>query len=257
MLLRKINKMKTGLKYFLTGMVLGLPLAGTILNSGCEKKNDSGLEDKVGQGVVARRLAEQGREYSNVQKGNEGNVADRFVQERLQKNVAENYVGKSVQESVEKENYIELVQNQNYPTDISENGVKLISEFEGFRATPYDDFGQMAIGYGHRIEDGENLTNITREQAEQLLYGDVNYVKESISENVEVSLNQNQYDALCSFTYNVGVGNFEDSTLLRKLNNGDYNGAANEFQRWNKADGEVLKGLIKRRTAEAELFREN
>jgi lysozyme len=72
---------------------------------------------------------------------------------------------------------------------------------------------------------------------------------------VKVSLNDNQYAAIVSFAFNLGVGNLKQSTLLKKLNAGDFAGAANEFAKWNKAGGKVLAGLTRRRAAEAELFR--
>ena len=97
---------------------------------------------------------------------------------------------------------------------------------------------------------------ITEGGAEALLRHDLEWVESTINKNVKVPLNQNQYDALASFIYNVGAGAFRKSTLLRLLNQGDYTGAAGQFQRWNKAGGKVLRGLTRRRQAEAEKFRD-
>ncbi len=79
----------------------------------------------------------------------------------------------------------------------------------------------------------------------------------TVKRYVKVDLTQNEYDALVSFTYNVGGGNFAGSTLLRKLNEGDYLAAADQFLRWNKSDGQVMRGLTRRRQAEKDLFLKN
>ncbi len=249
--------MRDGIKYFLTGMMLGSPIAGRILND-CDKKDNSGLEGKISHGVVERRLAEEGGDYG-TNNFSVKDISERYIEERAQEgvggvgNVAETYVKERVQKEVKIENP-KISQQYILPKDISQNGVRLIKQFEGFRATPYDDRGCLAIGYGHRIKDRENLTIVSRGQAEKLLYDDVDYIEKSIADNVEVSLNQNQYDAICSFVYNIGVGAFEDSIFLKKLNNRDYFGAANEVKRWNKSNGEVIKGLARRRNAETDLF---
>jgi len=146
--------------------------------------------------------------------------------------------------------------------EISEKGIELIKEFEGFESKSYNDVNQMAIGYGHKIQLGENLDNITEKEAEDRLYKDVKDPERIIQENVKVSLNQNQYDALCSFIYNIKRSKFEDSTLLRKLNNKDYEGAGEEFKKWvhtydKEGNKKVLKGLVKRRQVEYELFNSN
>lgn len=137
---------------------------------------------------------------------------------------------------------------------VSPRGLELIKKFEGFRATPYIcPGGKLTIGYGKVIKEGE-YTSITKDQAESLLRSTVSSFERSLQKYVKVPLNQNQYDALISFIYNVGAGNFSKSTLVKLLNSGDYNGAANEFLKWVKSDGKVLRGLQRRREEEKALF---
>ena len=137
-----------------------------------------------------------------------------------------------------------------------------IKESEGLVLKAYlptpDDV--WTIGYGHTSGVTRGMT-ITKEQAEQFLEKDLEWVERVIATTVKVPLNQNQYDALASFIYNLGGTNFRNSTLLRKLNEGDYRGAANEFLKWDKQrqkDGKLvpLTGLTKRRTKEKALFLE-
>lgn len=144
--------------------------------------------------------------------------------------------------------------------EISKNGVVLIKHFEGFSATKYDDgVGVMTIGYGHAIKKGEVFDKpISMQEAEAILIKDLATVDVAISKWVTVPLNQNQYDAIGSFIFNLGTGNFAGSTLLKKLNAKDYEGASKEFIRWNK--GRVkgvlveMPGLTRRRLAEQKLF---
>ncbi|MEO1182471.1 MAG: lysozyme, partial [Cyanobacteria bacterium J06636_28] len=95
---------------------------------------------------------------------------------------------------------------------------------------------------------------ITEAQAEALIKTDLARFERDVSQAVRVSINDNQFAALVSFTYNVGSGAMRSSTLLKKLNRRDINGAANEFPRWNRAGGRVLAGLTRRRNAERALF---
>jgi len=132
-----------------------------------------------------------------------------------------------------------------------------IKEHEGLRLeaylpTPNDVW---TIGYGHTSTAKKGMV-ISEEQAEALLRKDIAWVEDAINKNVVVPLNQNQYDALASLIYNIGAGAFSKSTLLRLLNMGDYEGAANQFPRWNKQKGKVLKGLTRRREEERQLFLE-
>ena len=114
--------------------------------------------------------------------------------------------------------------------------------------------GVPTIGYGHT--GGVSMGDvITEKKADELLKKDLRSAEYAVNKYVNVDLNQNQFDALVSFVFNLGAGNFKSSTLLRKLNFSDYDGAASEFKRWNKAGGRVLAGLTKRRLAEEKLFR--
>lgn len=137
----------------------------------------------------------------------------------------------------------------------SQKGIDLIKEFEGTVLKVYKDaVGLPTIGIGHLIKKGEQFTTITQQQAEELLAKDLKQFEEGVSTSVKVALTQNQFDALVSFAFNLGVGNLNSSTLLKKLNAGDIQGAADQFPRWNKAGGRTLAGLTRRRLAEKELF---
>jgi lysozyme len=141
-------------------------------------------------------------------------------------------------------------------TPKSVSDLSLIKEFEGLRLEAYLCPAKVwTIGYGH-TKTAKPGMKITEGGAEALLRHDLEWVESTINKNVKVPLTQNQYDALASFIYNVGAGAFRKSTLLRLLNQGDYAGAAGQFQRWNKAGGKVLRGLTRRRQAEAEKFRD-
>ena len=144
---------------------------------------------------------------------------------------------------------------------ISNNGLNLIRQFEGFSSVPYlCPAGIATVGFGSTYyEDGTKVTlkdkPITEERATELLEFIANKTfSENINKVVKVSLNQNQFDALVSFSYNIGNKNFNWSTLLKKLNQLDYEGASSEFLRWNQAGGKILNGLVLRRQKEKELF---
>lgn len=141
----------------------------------------------------------------------------------------------------------------------SDKGITLIKEFEGCNLTAYQDsVGVWTIGYGWtQPVDGKTIRagmTIKQETAERLLKTGLVSYESDVSRLVKVGLTQGQFDALVSFTYNLGTRSLSTSTLLRKLNAGDYAGAANEFPRWNKAGGKVLSGLSRRREAERALF---
>ena len=145
---------------------------------------------------------------------------------------------------------------------LSSEGINFIAQWEGFVPTPYEDIaGHPTIGYGHKILPHETfnpVVPITVEEAQNLLRADAQIAESAVTRLVAVPVTQRQYDALVSFAYNVGAQAFGTSTLLKKLNAGDYNGASDEFQRWNKAtvDGKlvVIAGLSNRRNAERGLF---
>lgn len=137
---------------------------------------------------------------------------------------------------------------------VSNNGINLIKRFEGLELKAYkDSVGILTIGYGHThaVKAGDVITG---EQADTFLREDLQVAELTINTNVKVKLTQGQFDALASFVFNLGSGNFVKSTLIRKLNAGDYAGAADEFGKWVNAGGKKLPGLVKRRAAEREVF---
>ena len=139
----------------------------------------------------------------------------------------------------------------------SKNCYDLIKKFEGCKLEAYPDPGTGAepitIGVGHT--GGVKLGDvITQEQADEYLVSDVAHAANAVNQMVAVSITQGEFDALCSFAFNLGVGNLRSSTLLRKLNSGDKNSAANQFLVWNMANGRVMAGLTHRREAERTLF---
>ncbi|MFB9156477.1 lysozyme [Chromobacterium violaceum] len=134
-------------------------------------------------------------------------------------------------------------------------GISLIKQFEGVRLAAYQDMvGVWTIGYGHTGPDVKAGLAITQQQADQLLAADLEKFETGVRKAVIVPLNANQFSALVSFSYNLGLGNLRSSTLLRLLNKGDYDGAAAQFPRWNRAGGQAVAGLTRRRKAEQALF---
>lgn len=139
--------------------------------------------------------------------------------------------------------------------NISENGIDFIKSFEGFSDKPYTcSAGKLTIGYGHVLKNDENINKVTQEQAEQILKSDLRWVEKTIKSSVWVDLTQNEYDALCSFIYNIGGTAFRNSTLLKLLNNESYVDAADEFLKWCHVGKEISNGLLRRREAERDLF---
>ena len=141
----------------------------------------------------------------------------------------------------------------------SDNGLRFLIAREGKRNAAYPDPATggepITIGVGH-TEPGVIKLGMywTDQQVMDALREDVQRFEDAINRLVQVALTQNQFDALVSFVFNVGEGNFANSTLLRLLNGGDYAGSAAQFIRWNKANGQVMGGLTIRRQLEAELF---
>lgn len=149
---------------------------------------------------------------------------------------------------------------------ISENGLKLIQEFESFVNAPYLDSARVwTIGYGSTYyPNGKPVTGrdkpITREYAETIQRNVIAtdfepVINELLKKEIASGfINQNMFDAIISLTYNIGVNGFKRSSVLRLLKQGDKQNAADAFLLWNKADGKVLKGLVNRRKKERELF---
>ena len=137
----------------------------------------------------------------------------------------------------------------------SKNGLGLTESFEGVRLTAYQDqVGVWTIGYGHTGPDVTPGLTITQEQANNLLMEDIAGAATAVNRLVTVPLDQDQFDALVDFVFNVGIGNFQNSTLLRDLNASNFDDAAAQFERWDHAGGVVVAGLLRRRQSEAKLF---
>lgn len=137
---------------------------------------------------------------------------------------------------------------------ISQQGVELIKHFEGCRLEAYlCPAGIWTIGYGHTLDVKEG-DRVDQEAAEAFLIEDLEEFEDHVQRLVEVDLSQDQFDALVSWTFNLGYGNLAASTLLAKLNDGLYDEVPEQIKRWTRAGGKVLQGLVKRRNAEALLW---
>jgi lysozyme len=143
---------------------------------------------------------------------------------------------------------------------ISEAGFDLIKSFEGLRLKAYYcPAGVLTIGYGHTSAAGsprvvEGMT-ITAAQADEILRRDMEKYADAVRRLVKVQLNQSQFDALVSFTFNLGADALRKSTLLKRLNAGKYDAAPAELMKWTRAGGKELEGLVRRRRAEAAMWR--
>ena len=138
---------------------------------------------------------------------------------------------------------------------ISKEGIALIKKFEGLELEAYQDsVGIWTIGYGHTkgVQEGQK---ITEETAESMLMVELEEFESYVEKLVKVPLTQCQFDALVCWTYNLGPTNLSNSTLLTVLNQARFEDVPKEIRRWNKAGGEVLNGLVRRREAEAMLFK--
>lgn len=142
--------------------------------------------------------------------------------------------------------------------NITQNGLNLIKRFEGFEPEVYlDAAGLPTIGYGHLIRKGEHKmfeNGISKVLAEELLAKDVQVAERAVLRLIDVPLTDGQFDALVSFTYNLGSGALQRSTLRRKVNREEHDEVPAEFMRWVWAGGRKLKGLARRREAEAVLY---
>lgn len=140
----------------------------------------------------------------------------------------------------------------------SKDGLHLTEQFEGCRLTAYPDPASggdpFTIGFGHTGSDVYKGLTITQEQADALLQADIKRFSDHVNRFVLHDLTQSEFDGCVDFCFNAGCGNFDHSTLLKKINAGDTEGAANEFLKWNMAAGHVMAGLVRRRGAERSLF---
>ena len=152
---------------------------------------------------------------------------------------------------------------------MSPHGLELLEQWEGFKTTVYkDSAGLPTIGVGHlltksELSSGKITINgvpvkygdgLTEQQVTDLLAQDVQPAAAAVNSHVKVSLNQNQFDALVSFAFNVGVGAFTSSTLLKVLNQGQYDEVPTQLLRWTRAGGQVVQGLVNRRNNEIKLW---
>lgn len=166
--------------------------------------------------------------------------------------------GNAIVEQVGQETLAQLL-NVHSTMTISEQGYALIKQFEGLRLNAYLDSANVAtIGYGTiKYPNGKSVKmgdTCTKEQAEEWLQNDCEWVVDTIDKHVKVTLTQSQYDALASFIYNVGETQFAGSTLLKRLNSGDIQATAEQFGVWVNAGGKRVQGLVNRREQEKNVF---
>lgn len=140
---------------------------------------------------------------------------------------------------------------------LSQRGIDLIKQFEGYSSKAYPDpatgGAQWTIGYGTTKGVKPGMV-ITAEQAEKMLRDDVAKFESGVSSLITSPTTQGQFDAMVSLAYNIGLGNFGKSTLLKKHNARCYTCAADQFRVWNRANGKVMNGLTKRRAAERQVY---
>lgn len=139
---------------------------------------------------------------------------------------------------------------------ITQNGLALIKRFEGFRAEPYlCPAGYWTIGYGHVIQNPKDYPyGLTEDEALEMLSHDVIRAEAAVLRLIAVPLTNGQFDALVSFTFNLGAGALQRSTLRRKINRSEHADVSAEFMKWVWGGGRKLNGLVKRRAAEAKLY---
>ncbi|KQX03557.1 lysozyme [Acinetobacter sp. Root1280] len=167
------------------------------------------------------------------------------------------YSGSDIAVAVDTDAEIGFAQDQ--ITHVSPQGVNLICGFEGLELKAYDDgVGVCTIGYGTTIYPHGKAVQYgdtcTIEQAKNYMQYDLRRFEQAVSAAVNVPLNQNQFDALVSLSYNIGIGAFKNSTLLKLLNASDYQAASHQFDVWIKAGGKTVQGLVNRRAVEKTLF---
>ena len=138
---------------------------------------------------------------------------------------------------------------------VTQEGLDLIKHFEGFSSTVYKcPAGLPTIGYGHLIKKGEEFNLVTEDEAEDLLRHDVQVAEKAVLRLINVPLTDGQFDALVSFTFNLGSGSLQSSTLRRVVNRRDHSDVPTQLRRWVWSGGQKLKGLQLRRDAEVLLY---
>ena len=140
--------------------------------------------------------------------------------------------------------------------NIGQAGIDLIKSFEkcrlrAYKPTPEDVW---TCGWGHTGADVEETTLWTQEHADAAFLADLSWVEKCVNKAVTAQVNQSEFDALCSLCFNIGCPRFSGSTLVKLLNQADYDGASAQFARWNRQGNKELAGLTRRRTAETALF---
>lgn len=134
-------------------------------------------------------------------------------------------------------------------------GIQFVEKEEGSSAVPYKDGGGVwTIGVGHVILETESFSEISKKEIISILSEDLVIAETCVNNFVREPLNQNEFDALVSLVFNIGCNAFKGSTLLKLLNAGDFDGAANQFPRWCKDNGKKITGLLNRRLREKEVF---
>ena len=144
--------------------------------------------------------------------------------------------------------------------NLSAEGINLIKRFEGVRSRPYRCSAKLwTVGVGHLIGDGKSLPDswnrtFTEKEINALLIRDLSRFERGVRMYIKVPLRQCEYDSLCSFAFNLGLGTLQRSTLRQKINRGDKEGAAKELLKYCRAGGKIIKGLQIRREAEYQMF---
>ena len=137
----------------------------------------------------------------------------------------------------------------------NQQGIELIKSLEGFRSEPYVCAGgYLTIGYGHKLLPSDSYKIISPEKAQQILENDLRRIERLVLKYINVGINDDQFAALVSFTFNVGAAALQRSTLRQKINYGYYEDGAKEFLKWVYAGGRKIIGLVRRRRLESELF---
>ena len=153
-----------------------------------------------------------------------------------------------------------LIAQYSWDGHINEAGLGIIKSFEGWSSSAYRcPANRWTIGWGSTWDIKGNPVTASHPDIDEatgtaLLRRELRHVEGAINRLIRVPLNANQFSSLCSFAFNVGTGNLQNSTLRSKLNRGEYDGASHEFPKWRRAAGKILKGLVLRRIAELELF---
>jgi lysozyme len=150
-----------------------------------------------------------------------------------------------------------LKKGESVVSQLTQAGLDMIAQFEGFAPTPYNDppgSTKYSIGFGHQIQPGENLTRVTLDEAKALLAKDTAHAQDVVRSVITRPLTDAQFNALTSLVYNIGESAFRAGTIPTKVNAGDFARVAQTMQAYNKSGGQVNASLVKRRAVEASAF---